>query len=286
MPEPLLAHLNRLGAEIQAARQVLLFSDFDGTLVPIKNSPSDCILDPAVAETLAALAAHDHVQVGIVSGRRLADLRGRIGLSGIAYAGNHGLEMQWAETSFREPTAVSLMSALDGLVGELARALAEFPGAWVEHKQLSASVHFRQVAPATIPLVIDTVTRIVIPAPDAQGFVLRRGKAILEIRPAVDWHKGKAIRWIAEQMSTSDAQPLQIYLGDDDTDEDAFREWPGGITVCVGENRNTAANYIVRDPLDVHAFLNWLLRVITGLQAPGSDRAAIWPPSAETEQSR
>ena len=87
---------------------------------------------------------------------------------------------------------------------------------------------------------------------------------VLEIRPAVDWHKGKAVDWLARQMSPICAEPLLIYLGDDDTDEDVFAAWPGAITVSVGENPNTLANYSVRDPNEVHAFLRWLLRLVAG----------------------
>ena len=94
--------------------------------------------------------------------------------------------------------------------------------------------------------------------------MLRSGKMVLEIRPAVDWHKGKAVEWLTKKMSPICAEPLLIYLGDDDTDEDVFAAWPREITVCVGENPNTLANYSVRDPNEVHAFLRWLLRLVAG----------------------
>lgn len=258
MPELLTAHLENIAAKIRSAPQVLLFTDFDGTLVPIKEQPTECFLALEVRETLIAIAAQDQVEVGIISGRALADLQPRVGIEGIAYAGNHGLEIAGDGFTFREPQAVSSIGLLDNLVQEVTQAIAKIPGAWVQHKGLSASVHYRQVEPAAIPLAIAAVRQVVAPAIAAQQFVLRSGKAVLEIRPAVDWHKGKAVQWLAHRMSSQDQEPLLIYLGDDNTDEDAFAACPEGITVCIGGKRDTLANYSAQDPKEVHTFLDWL----------------------------
>ena len=264
MPERIAPQLDRLAGKIRSALKLLLFTDFDGTLVAIKDRPSECFLDPAVGQTLSALARQDRVSVGIVSGRELADLRARVGVDGIAYAGNHGLEIEGPGFAFREPNAVSLIKELQELVKNLSPITAGFPGAWVQDKGLSASVHYRQVNIADVPRLLDMLHSAAKPSLDAQKVVLRFGKMVLEIRPAVDWHKGKAVGWLAQKMSPICSEPLLIYLGDDDTDEDVFAAWPGEITVCVGEDINSAANYSVNDPNEVHAFLRWLLRLVTG----------------------
>ncbi|MBI5592025.1 MAG: trehalose-phosphatase [Deltaproteobacteria bacterium] len=259
MADRLAPQLDHLASNIRSAAKVLLFTDFDGTLVAIKDRPSECFLDPAVGQTLSALAGQDRIAVGIVSGREIEDLRTRVGVDGIAYAGNHGLEIEGPGFAFREPNAVSLIKELQGMVSSLSQIIAGFPGAWVQDKGLSASVHYRQMNPADIPRLLDVVHNVAKPLMNTQKVVLRNGKMVLEIRPAVDWHKGKTVGWLAKKMSPNCSEPLLIYLGDDDTDEDVFAAWPGGITVCVGKNRNTLANYSVNDPNEVHAFLRWLL---------------------------
>lgn len=261
MPELLAACLDRLEVDLRAARQVLLFSDFDGTLVPISDRPEDAVLDPQVARTLSMLAKTDKVSLSIVSGRQLKDLRTRVGLGEIAYAGNHGLEIEGSGMSFRAPSAF-MSGEIEQLIGELAPSVAEIPGAWIENKGLSASVHYRQSRRADVPRLLDAVRQIAAPLLDAGRAILRNGKMVLEIRPAADWNKGHAVRWLADRMSSPESPPALIYLGDDETDEDAFAALRGETTVCVGENPGTAANYAVRDPEQVHFFLNWMLRVM------------------------
>lgn len=261
MPEPIADQLDCIAEKVRFAAQVMMFTDFDGTLVPIKERPTECFLDPDVGRTLSTLAGHERVVVGIVSGRELEDLRARVGIDGITYAGNHGLEIEGPGFTFREPNAVRMINEMKRLVRNIAPALDGFPGAWIQDKGLSASVHFRQVAPADVPHLLDMVRHVAAPFLAAQKVVLRSGKKVLEIRPAVDWHKGKAVGWLVERMSLC-KNSLLIYFGDDNTDEDVFAAWPGEITVCVGAKQNTSANYTVRDPEEVHAFLSWLLGLV------------------------
>jgi len=264
MADRLAPQLERLAVRIRSASKLLLFTDFDGTLVAIKDRPSECFLDPAVGQTLSALAGQDRIAVGIVSGRELEDLRTRVGIDGIAYAGNHGLEIDGPGFAFREPNAVNLINALHGLANDLSQVINAFSGAWVQNKGMSLSIHYRLMNPVMVPHLLDLVRHVVATSRIAEKVVLRIGKMVLEIRPDVDWHKGKAVGWLAQKMSPICSAPLMIYLGDDDTDEDVFAAWPGEITVCVGENLNTLANYSVRDPNEVHAFLSWILNQTQG----------------------
>jgi trehalose 6-phosphate phosphatase len=262
MAKLLVAHLDSLAKKVRTSTQVLLFADFDGTLVPIQEEPTKCFLSPAVSRTLSALAGCDRVAVGLVSGRSLEDLRTRVGLAGIAYAGNHGLEIEGPGFCFREPSAAQMTEELDKLVSDLRPAITEIPGAWIEHKGLSVSIHYRETPPANVPRLIDVVRRGAAPSHDTHKTVLRHGKMVLEVRPAVDWHKGKAIHWLANRLSAPGVEPMLIYLGDDDTDEDAFAALPDEVTILVGENRRTSATYYVRDPKEVQQFLDWLLGMI------------------------
>ncbi len=259
MAEPLEAQRDAIAARIRSARILFAFTDFDGTLTPIVSDPMSCRVKPEVAESLCALSKRPGTYVGIVSGRELSDLRPRVNVDGITYAGNHGFEIEGPGFSFREPSADRSRVDLDQLLAEIATAIAGIPGAWVQHKGLTASIHFRQVESSLVPQVIDAVNRITQKDRDAGRFVLRTGKAVLEVRPSANWHKGRAIRWIADRIAPANTDAVLIYLGDDETDEDAFNVLEGQITVRVGSNGNTAAAYRVAGPDDVAEFFAWLV---------------------------
>lgn len=260
MPLHLFNPLKDLEGRIRGGRRVLLFVDFDGTLVPIRDDPMACRLSDEGRDLLRRIAAHPNAAAAVVSGRDLPDLRPRVGVEGVAYAGNHGLEIQGVGFEFREPGAAALAGELAAITAELTAALAGVSGAWVQNKVLSASVHYRQTPPALVPAVREAVDRAV--GHHRERFVLRGGKMVLEVRPAVDWHKGRAVRWLWEKLAAADPNPVAIYLGDDATDEDAFAAVPDGVTVMVGPSRQTAARYRLDGPPDVTRFLGWLADVL------------------------
>jgi trehalose 6-phosphate phosphatase len=260
VPLHLFNPLKDLETRIRAGRRVLLFVDFDGTLVPIREDPMACRLSDEGRELLGRIAAHPNAAAAIVSGRDLPDLRPRVGVDGLAYAGNHGLEIQGVGFEYREPGAEALAGELASVTSMLSAELAGVSGAWVQNKVLSASVHYRQTPAALVPVVKKTVDEIV--RPHRERFVLRGGKMVLEVRPAVDWNKGRAVRWLWEKLAEGAPNPVAIYLGDDATDEDAFAAVPDGVTVMVGPSRQTAARYRLDGPSDVTRFLGWLADVL------------------------
>jgi trehalose-phosphatase len=203
---------------------------------------------------LLGISADEHRVVAIVSGRERADLQARVGLPGLIYAGNHGLEISGPGFIFIEPTAVGYRECLQQLAEALVPRLKDIQGARVEDKGLTVSVHWRQ-APAESA---EEIRRIVHGALEntSHPFLLTTGDKVYDIRPRVYWHKGSAVHWIRERLGMQDA--LTVYVGDDATDEDAFAALPDDITVKVGEGSETAAVYHVRDPADVKQFLEWL----------------------------
>lgn len=259
MAQPLSANLDLIAARVKATSRLFVFSDFDGTLVPIHDRPSDCYLDPETRHTLTLLASQPQLTLGIVSGRELADLKQRVGIDHIIYAGNHGLEIDGPDLAFREPNALALMPIIQALSRNLENELAEIPGALIENKSLSVSIHYRKVASDFVTQLIDTTTRVVASAVDANQVMLKQGKMVLEIRPAVNWHKGNAVKWLISKLA-SGSESLAIYLGDDETDEDAFATLQDQVTIRVGMRRMTMANYATANHRDVRAFLTWLLK--------------------------
>lgn len=255
-PQPLMERLPEIATALRAAPEILLFLDFDGTLAPIVDRPSMASMPGGAREALARCASNPKFSVAIVSGRGLADLRTRVGLGNLIYAGNHGLEITGPGVDFIQPAAVERLKALGELSRHLRARLHHIPGVEVENKILSASVHYRRAAAATLPDIRQAVDDAVVF--DDNPFHITEGRDVLEIRPRVGWDKGMAVRWIQRASGHTDALP--VYIGDDTTDEDAFQALPDGITVSVGKGRETSAQYFLEGQESVPEFLLWLSR--------------------------
>lgn len=254
MPAQPLPPIAQVIPSFDSASHVLLLADFDGTLVPIRERPEECFLTGEVRDTLASLAALPCCSVAIISGRELKDLEARVQLADIHYAGNHGLEIKLGHDLFIQPVAMSLKEPLNTIAQELIHALAAIPGAWLQHKQLTLSIHYRQVDVAKHQEVIKLVNDIAGAHSKNGQFELHHGKMVVEVRPAVSWNKGTSTKWLHQQLRMS-ADTRIIYVGDDLTDEDAFVAWPDEITVHVGTTVTTHARYQVPDTAAVHRFL-------------------------------
>jgi trehalose-phosphatase len=256
VPSPLLESLDEVGAAVESASHLAIFLDFDGTLAPIVESPRLAQLPLGTRATLERLARRGDCTLGVVSGRSLDDVRRRVGIDGLIYAGNHGLEISGGGLHFDEPTAVALKTDVGGAVGVLAPLLGRVEGALVEPKGLTASVHYRRVDAADRDEV-ERVVRRVVPE-DHPTLVVVAGKMVWEVRPRVVWNKGKAVGWIRERLGLG--QALTFYLGDDRTDEDAFAQVGRFVTARVGPPQPTRAGYRLADPGEVAEVLAWLSR--------------------------
>ena len=233
-------------------RYTLLFLDFDGTLAPIAPTPGEASLPAETRALLRDLAAGERCAIAVVSGRSLEDLRAKVGLDGIAYIGNHGLEAAAGSLPVYRPSA-AIRELLDLVRSDLAWRLKDVPGVLFEDKGASLAVHYRRVDPGRAAS-IETIVRSAVAALDVGGLLdIAPGKMVLEMRQSIDWNKGTAVSWLlrAEELRR-DGAVFPIYVGDDVTDEDGFRAVAGrGVGVLVGEPRETAATYYVRNPEEV-----------------------------------
>ena len=225
--------------------------DYDGTLTPIVDRPEDALLAPEMRETLAQVIARG--PLALVSGRDLADLRRFVQLDGLLYAGSHGFDMALPPGSPEPPVpGVSYLGNLDEAETLLRAALAPIPGTRVERKRYAIAAHYRQAGVDAAPAV-----QFAVEAARRPGLKVTDAKMVLELRPAVDWHKGAAFRWLQQALAP---RTLPIFIGDDATDEDAFRALPAGITARVGEGKvPTAARYALASPAEVYSFLTAIL---------------------------
>lgn len=236
------------------APHVLLFLDFDGTLAPIHPNPGAASMSAESRRALRTLEADHRSSVAIISGRALPDLRERVRMEEIIYAGNHGLEITGPGLHFIEPIAAQRVDMLEELARHLQVRLRHIHGVEVESKVLTASIHFRRASVGSADEVHRTVQDALTPV--ISLFQVTQGLQVFEIRPRVNWHKGLAVRWIKETLRRDDSLP--IYVGDDVTDEDAFAALPDGITISVGRTSSTCAQYHLDRQESVQEFLVWL----------------------------
>jgi trehalose-phosphatase len=250
-----------------AGRRPVLFLDYDGTLAPIARRPEQARLPGATRGLLRRLTTV--LPMAVVSGRARADVEKMVGLDGIAYAGSHGFDLAAPDGRPLAPPASAgigdhLRELIASTAAELKERLARFSaGVRVEPKTYAVAVHYRLAAPADVPAVEAAVDAAVDAHPE-----LRKtgGKKVFELRPAVDWDKGRALLFLLAELGLNSAGHLPLYLGDDETDEDAFRAVAGhGIGVLVAaEPRPTAASFYLRDPEEVRVFLARLLALAEG----------------------
>jgi len=236
---------------VHSAPALALFLDFDGSISPIVAKPELAAIDPQTKHLIERLKELGGIQIAIVSGRQLTDVRQRAGIDGIIYAGNHGLEIETDTVCFREPRAESLRLEVRRLVLRLEQLLSDATGVEIEDKGVGVAVHYRQVHESLHDWVRrsvqDTVCR-------SRVFTCIPGKMVIDVRPAVEWNKGHAVRWLLERYSSAAALP--IYIGDDTTDEDAFAALPeDALTVRVGWLPETRARFWVPDVCAVRRLL-------------------------------
>lgn len=254
----------KIAGELAKAKHILLLSDYDGTLTPIVERPEMADLPYATRILLEEMSRRRRFTVGIISGRALGDLKARVGLKGVLYAGNHGLEIEGPALSFVHPVAEEFRAVGRVLQLVLKKSLSSVKGAFVEDKGLTLSVHYRLVDGSSESEVARAFEKAV-GVPLLLGKIrVTEGKKVLEVRPAADWHKGKAISMILanHRGAYARSRPLVMFLGDDLTDEDGFKAVVklGGVAIFVGEPpEKTAADHYLRSPGEVQEFLSQLL---------------------------
>jgi len=248
-----------LADKVRLAGKLFLFLDYDGTIVPIRKTPHHAILLPRTKKLLRTLSSQPRVVVGIVSGRSLADLRRMVGLKGLILAANHGFEIQSSRT-WIHPYARTVRPLLESLAIVLQEGVRKIPGALVQDKGSTITVHYRNVSRRNVRDVMELVSVCARPLSDT--IQMTQGKKVIELRPNVPWNKGYAVRQILRD-SASSRNRMILYCGDDRTDEDAFRLLPRtAVTICVGTNSRSLARFSVRSVQEVHTVLNTVLTAL------------------------
>lgn len=231
--------------------------DFDGTLSDIVGDPDTATLVPGARSILEVLAAR--CPVAVVSGRSLADIRDRIGVPGIWYAGSHGFELCSPEGVLHENEAgLEIVRVLAGALAEVRARVGAVDGVLIEDKRFSIAVHYRNVAAESVDELVAAVRIIA----QRNGLRADGGRMLIELKPDTGWHKGRAVEWMLDRID-GDELLLPVYIGDDLTDEDGFdavRLRGIGVVVRSAESgdRRSAARFALGSPSAVCAFLTRL----------------------------
>jgi trehalose-phosphatase len=240
---------------------LVIMLDVDGTLAPIVSRPEDAAVAPATRTILEKLVAMPNVYLVLVSGRAASDANAIVRVKGVWTVGNHGFEIVSPNGELEtDPDLADQSAAIAQAARELEPIVARVSGAKLENKRWTLSVHYRLAARDAVPPLRAEVERV------AMGLRLRMtdGKEIVEVRPVSNIHKGTAVVLLGERLHAFDKHASVVFVGDDRTDEDAFRSlrarFPRAVTIRVDESGEdkTAAEIRVRDPAAVHDFLEWL----------------------------
>lgn len=245
-------------------RKPVIFLDYDGTLSPIVPRPEDAVLSEHMKDLLRHLAKL--FTVAVITGRDKQDVEERVGLKEMIYAGSHGYIITGPNGLYMEhPDSKKIIPRLDEMEKEVQALLKEkTSGTQLDRKRYAIGIHYRNAAPGdekTVDEIADQMLQ------KYEGFKKGEGKKILEIKPDLDWDKGKAVHWIMEALELDQRHDLvPIYIGDDLTDEDAFKALQGqGIGILVGgHGQKTAAAYALKNVFQVKEFFARLIRIYSG----------------------
>ncbi|KAJ7982547.1 Trehalose 6-phosphate phosphatase [Quillaja saponaria] len=283
-----------------AGKRIALFLDYDGTLSPIVDNPDCAFMSGAMRTAVQKVAKY--FPTAIISGRSRDKTMTNIavgcgflsfflhylfrymslsGLTELYYAGSHGMdiigpvrqsisdnhpgclrstEKQGNEVNLFQP-AHEFLPMIDEVFGSLVETTKDIRGTKVENNKFCVSVHYRNVDEKSWKMVGQCVHDVLKDYPHLR---LTHGRKVLEVRPVINWDKGKAVTFLLESLGLSDSEDvLPIYVGDDRTDEDAFkvlREGNRGYGILVSSApKESNAIYSLRDPSEVMKFLKSLV---------------------------
>ena len=243
-----------------SGRRAVVFLDYDGTLTPIVERPELAVMTSEMREVLRQLALS--CTVAIVSGRGRTEVYDFIKVDSLIYAGSHGFDIAGPDgTDIQHEEGKHIIPTVDSVYRQLVERVKAIDGALVENKRFSLAVHYRLVAEDQVPLIEGIVDEMLKANPTLRKNL---GKKVFELRPKIEWHKGKAVLWILDALNLNGSDVVPFYLGDDTTDEDAFGVLRDrGIGILVAETpRPTAASYLLRDTREVKQFLETLITLI------------------------
>ena len=255
----LLGEWAKLKKRFRDTHKILLLLDYDGTLSSITPRPDKAFIDRKIKKILTLLSKKNDVSIGIVSGRALTKIQKLVGIKNIYYVGNHGFEIKGPTVKYTHPAYQQFKPNIKRIKKLLNKELSSIKGVIIEDKKLTVTVHHRLIKRKDLKRLTEIFKRTCAPFVSDRKIKLSCGKKSWEIRPPVKWDKGEAVKKILHKFPKKDILP--IYLGDDVTDEDAFRVLKKkGLSVFIGNPfKKSNAKYYLKSVSEVRLFLKKLV---------------------------
>ncbi|MBL7157793.1 MAG: trehalose-phosphatase [Candidatus Omnitrophica bacterium] len=252
-----------LAARIKGAKRVIFFLDYDGTLVPIKKRPSLAKIHKNTKNLLKKLANTPPAKIFIISGRSLQDVKKLVGIKSLYYIGNHGIELEGPRLKYLNKSANALKTFMQKSC-QMLKKRVHLRGVVLEDKTYTLSLHYRLVDPGKVKDLKKVFFETLKHAKSEKKIKVTEGKKVLEVRPNINWDKGKILNQVLRGMGEKGT--LAICIGDDKTDEDAFRALgKKGISIVVSRKaRKTLAQYRLNSPKEVFNLLKWCRHELVG----------------------
>jgi len=241
---------------------IFLFLDYDGTLAPIAERPDKAVISKGARGLLQQLSKSRDCKLAIISGRPLKDIKNIAGLKDIIYVGNHGLEIEGPKVKFESQVSQRLKAIIRHIYEDAVSKFSKIKGVLIEDKSLTISVHYRLVDAKKIQEFMSIFAEITESYTARNKIEITSGKKVYEIKPPVQWDKGKVVLWLMarQQFAAGERKVLPIYIGDDVTDEDAFTALKNkGLTIFVGRPAKSNAQYYLKNTGEVIKFLKTIL---------------------------
>lgn len=251
-------NLDKITARLKDCPTKVLMLDFDGTLTPIIKSPSKVRLSKTMRNLLSKLSKKEGFYLAILSGRSFENLKKKVNLKNIIYAGNHGLEGEIFGKKYLFPVPGKISKTIGKIKKQLKPITSQFKGTLIEDKGLTLSFHYRLAIPHQIPEIKLLINQILKPYLGDRLISVILGKKVINITPNVNWNKGHFAEMIIKKITAlAGKRPAVIAIGDDTTDEDVFKMLKKGVTIRVGKNHKSDAKYSLKNTKEVFTFLKW-----------------------------
>lgn len=236
-----------------------VFLDYDGTLTPIVGTPDQALLDPRTRSILQKLSKI--TVVGILSGRLRTNVEALVQIPELYYGGTHGFDIRGPGIEKTPKEVLPILPIIETAYETLKKETQDIPGCLVENKKFGASLHYRLVDPSYHARLEALIDRLAEAQPSLKKSA---GKMVWELRPNLDWDKGKALLYLMEALRVDGPEYLPIFLGDDVTDEDAFRVLQHrGWGILVNPNpKNTLARAYLKSTEETQQFLERLVQAL------------------------
>lgn len=250
----------RTGKDIFEKKKTVFFLDYDGTLTPIVDRPQDAVVSDQMKDIVKRLS--EKCRVFIVSGRFREDVQNLLGIKELLYAGSHGFDIEGQGFSMLHPKAKEAIPVVAERIKRLESSLGGIEGLLIEKKKFSVAVHYRLVDEEKYLSRIEKEVEAI--AKENDALRLMRGKKVFELLPNIEWDKGRAIRWIIKALDMEWNDANMIYIGDDVTDEFAFRmvRTRGTGILVSSEEKISAADFRLKDPREVGEFFEKYIKEI------------------------